>query len=110
MIKEKTEDTVYDYDFEVDTANYDPWAEYKMIYKDILKKGRAYYIIKSIPEWRFLQISENNSFKDETSNINNHFRYNNRDSIFNILTIDRYFHERKTKEGLYKGKSQAIRI
>ena len=50
---------------------------------------------------------------DEDDEINhpiNPKRYNNRDSIFTILTIDRYFTERITKQGLYKGKSQAIRI
>jgi hypothetical protein len=32
------------------------------------------------------------------------------DSIFNILTVDRYFHERETREGRYRAKSQSIRI
>jgi hypothetical protein len=110
MVKEEKPEFAYDDDFEVDVNEYDPWHEYKLIYKDIFKRGRAYYIIKSIPEWRFLQIGEPQGEKDTINSEINPKRYNNRDSIFNILTIDRYFQERRTKEGLYKARSQAIRI
>jgi hypothetical protein len=110
MVKETKTEFPYDDDFEVDLNNYDPWQEYKMVYKDIFRNGRAYYIIKSIPEWRFLQIGQPEGEEDTINHEINPKRYNNRDSIFTILTIDRYFQERGTKEGLYKGKSQAIRI
>jgi hypothetical protein len=110
MIKETKSEFEYDDDFEVDLNNYDPWQEYKLIYKDLFKNGRAYYIIKSIPEWRFLQIGEPSSEEDNINNEINPKRYNSRDSIFTILSIDRYFQERRTKEGLYKARSQAIRI
>jgi hypothetical protein len=110
MVKETKTEFSYDDDFEIDTSQYDPWTEYKLIYKDLFKNGRAYYIIKSIPEWRFLQIGEPRAEADDINLEINPKRYNNRDSIFNILTIDRYFNERATKDGLYKGKSQAIRI
>ncbi len=110
MVKESKLEFPYDDDFEVDLNNYDPWQEYKLIYKDLFKKGRAYYIIKSIPEWRFLQIGEPQGEEDKITHEINPKRYNNRDSIFNILTIDRYFQERGTRQGLYRGKSQAIRI
>lgn len=110
MIKESKDEFDYDFDFEIDTENYDPWKEYKMIYKDSFKKGRAYYILKSIPEWRFLMRGQPESTEDNLVSRYNPKRDNNRDSIFTILTVDRYFHERETKEGKYKGKSQAIRI
>lgn len=111
MIKEKRSDEYdYDFDFEVDMNNYDPWEEYKMIYKDLFAKGRSYFILKAIPEWRFLQVGRPVTKEDETVSPYNPKRFNNRDSIFTILTVDRYFHERERKEGTYKGKSQAIRI
>lgn len=110
MIKEQKFDLPYDWDFEVDVENYDPWTEYKLIYKDLLKKGRAHFIIKSIPEWKFLQIGRPNSQEDNSFNSINPLRYNYRDSIFNIINQDRYFQERMTKAGTYKGKSQAVRI
>ncbi len=110
MLKEQSEVFDYDFDFDVDLNNYDPWKEYKLIYKDLFKRGRAYYILKSIPEWRFLQIGRVKSAEDVTVSQYNPKRYNNRDSIFTILAVDKYFHERERKEGIGKGKSQAIRI
>lgn len=110
MIPEVKTDFPYDWDFEVDLDKYDPWNEYKLIYKDLLHKGRAYYILKSIPEWRFLQISRPNG--DPIENISNYNpkRPNYRDSIFHMITNDRYFTERERKEGTYRGYSQAVRI
>ena len=110
MFKEKTYEPSYDWDFEVDIDNYDPWTEYKLIYRDLFAKGRKYFILRSIPEWRFLQIGRAQGIEDETVSKTNPIRFNTRDSIFNILTQDRYFHERMTKEGRYKGRSASIRI
>ncbi len=110
MLKEKSKEFSYDFDFEVDAENYNPWDEYKKIYKDLLTKGRSYYILKSMPEWYFLQIGRPYSYDDESKYKYNPGRYNYRDSIFNILAQERYFEERYTKEGKYRNKSQAIRI
>ncbi len=110
MIKEKSSELPYEFDFEVDMDNYDPWTEYKLIYKDLLAKGRAYYILKSIPDWKFLQIGRPVSHEDESRYRYHQARYNYRDSIFNIISQERYFEERITKDGKYKGKSQSIRI
>jgi len=110
MIKEKRTEIPYDWDFDVDVNDYDPWKEYKMIYRDLFARGRAYYILKSIPDWKFLQIGSAQSYEDDSISQFNPRRPNNRDSIFSMLTIDMYFNERLTKEGRYKGRSQAIRI
>ena len=110
MIKEQKYEAPYDWDFEVDIQNYDPWTEYKLIYKDLFKKGRSYFILKSIPDWRFLQVGRTESDHLQSISDFNPKRPNNRDSIFTMLTIDRYFDERMKKEGLNKGHSQAIRI
>lgn len=110
MVKEQKYETPYDWDFEVDVEDYDPWKEYKLIYKDLFRNGRAYYIIKSIPEWRFLQIGRPESDHLDSISDFNPKRHNNRDSIFTMLTIERYFDEREKKEGLNRGHSQAIRI
>jgi hypothetical protein len=110
MIKEKSEYFRYDFDFEVDVDNYNPWDEYRMIYRDVLRKGRAHFIIKSIPEWKFLQVGKPNVEENITESEYNYRRPNMNDSIFNILTVDRYFHERETREGRYRAKSQSIRI
>jgi hypothetical protein len=110
MVKEEKTEFAYDWDFDVDVNNYDPWQEYKMIYRDLFTKGRAYFIIKSIPEWKFLQVGTPVSNEEDSFSQFNPKRPNNRDSIFSMLTIDKYFHERMTKEGLSKDKSQAIRI
>jgi hypothetical protein len=110
MLKEKPKQLSYDFDFEVDIENYNPWDEYSKIYKDLLIRGRSYYILKSMPEWYFLQIGRPQSYDDETFYKYSLGRYNYRDSIFNILSQERYFQERYTKEGKYRNKSQAIRI
>lgn len=110
MIKQTGYETDYDWDFEIDLDNYDPWREYRMIYKDLFQKGRAYWIIKSMPEWKFLQIGSINSCEDESTSEYNPKRPNMNDSIFNILAVDRYFETRYTKSGIGRGKSQAVRI
>jgi hypothetical protein len=110
MIKETYPAYPYDWDFEIDVNNYDPWEEYKLIYKDLFQKGRKYYIIKSIPNWKFLEVGKAESFPVENVSEFNPKRHNNRDSIFTMLTIEKWFEEREKKEGTYRGKSQAIRI
>lgn len=110
MLKEQPKELPYDFDFEIDTENYDPWEEYKMIYRESLLKGRAYYIIQSIPEWKFLQIGRPESKENDTQSEYNFKRPNMNDSIFTTLGVDRYFHERERKEGTFRGKSLAIRI
>lgn len=110
MIKETPQEFEYDFDFEIDEKNYDPWKEYKMIYRDVLTKGRAYWIIKTIPEWYFLQVG-----KPNTERMSNISRYNPKrpdmeDSIFHFITQERYFDERDRKMNLYNGYSQSIRV
>ena len=55
MLKE-TKEEEHDFDFEINETQYDPWEEYKLTYKDLLLKGRKYYIIQSMPDWKFLQV------------------------------------------------------
>jgi hypothetical protein len=110
MIKQQDPEFDYDMDYDIDVDNYDPWAEYKMIYKDIFTKGRAYWIIKSMPDWKFLQIGSVQSSNDESSSEYNFKRPNMNDSIFNTLMTSRYFEERESKAGKSRGKSQSIRI
>lgn len=110
MIKNEKYEYPYDWDFEVDLENYDPWQEYKLIYRDLFKKGRAYFILKRIPDWRFLQVGKVQSEPYNAISQYDPRRRNMRDSIFTMLTIERYFDERQKKEGFQRGKSQAIRI
>ena len=110
MIKETEIECDYDYDFEIDEKNYDPWKEYKMIYRDAFSKGRLYWIIKSFPEWYFLQTG-----KPENVKFNNMSRYNPKrpqmeDSIFSYIMLERYFDERERKWNRYNGTSTAVRI
>ncbi len=110
MVKYKNDEYDHDFDFEIDTDNYDPWKEYQLIYRDIFSKGRAYWIIKSMPDWKFLQIGKPNSIDNIAKSDYNWKRPNMNDSIFTQFTIERYFEERRSKDNLLKGKSQAIRI
>lgn len=110
MLKYREDEFDYDFDFEIDTDNYDPWKEYGLIYRDIFRKGRAYWIIKSMPDWKFLQVGRPNGIENTSYSEHNFKRPNMNDSIFTMLTIERYFDERKSKDNLLKGKSQAIRI
>lgn len=110
MIKVGKEQLNYDYDFNVNLNHYDPWEEYKLIYRDIFKRGKIYYILKSIPEWKFLQIGHPVTHEDDTQSKYNPIRINNRDSIFSLIQNERYFDEREERRGTYKYHSQAVRI
>ena len=110
MIKQQDSELDYDLDFEIDVDNYDPWVEYKLIYRDIFAKGKAYWIIKSMPDWKFLQIGSVQSSDEEIISDYNYKRVNMNDSIFNTLMTSRYFDERYSKAGKARGKSQSIRI
>ncbi len=110
MLKETPLEYDYDFDFDIDEKNYDPWTEYKMIYRDALTRGRSYWIIKSMPEWFFLQVG-----KPKVTKMNNISRYNPKrpdmeDSVFHFITNERYFDERDKKMNIYNGLSQSIRI
>lgn len=109
MTKEESE-AEKSFDFPIDSENYNPWDEYKNIYSGIYKKGKIYWLLSKMPEWKFLQIGDPQAMEDKTTNPNNRLKPNMDDSIFNILTIDRYFDERLYKTGTYRGKSQSIRI
>jgi len=100
----------YDFDFPVEAENYDPWSEYKLIYRDAFTKGRTHWLLKAMPEWYFLQIGRPQG-KDFT-NVNqyNVHRPNMNDSIFNILTVERYFDERREKMNITVRDSHSIRI
>lgn len=109
MIKQEEEDLGYDFDFELDEENYDPWEEYRLTYRNIFKNGRKYYILKSIPEWKFLQIGRP---KTEVVDVNERYalRNNMKDSIFNILAAERYHDERHKKQNLNQGVSTTHKI
>lgn len=98
------------FDFSIDLENYNPWDEYKNIYSGIYKKGKIYWLLHRMPEWRFLQIGDVVSDVDQATNPRNRLKSNMDDSIFNVISLDRYFQERETKEGRYRGRSQSIRI
>lgn len=98
------------FDFPIDAENYNPWEEYKSIYSGIYKKGKIHWLLSKMPEWKFLQIGEIKSEEENLTNPKNRLKPNMDDSIFNILTIDRYFDERQMKKGTYRGRSQSIRI
>ncbi len=110
MVKETAKEYPYDWDFEVDMDNYDPWKEYKMIYRDLFEKGRAHFILKSMPEWRFLQIQQPKGRNVDSISKFDPRRPNHRDSIFEMITNDLYFNQREKKEGVYKEYSQSVRI
>jgi len=98
------------FDFPIDSENYNPWDEYKHIYSGIYKKGKIHWLLSKMPEWRFLQVGTTSIVEDNATNRKNRLKNNMDDSIFNVLTIDRYFDERLTKKGTYRGRSPTIRI
>jgi hypothetical protein len=100
----------YDFDFPVDVSNYDPWTEYKLIYRDAFLKGRKYWLLKAMPEWYFLQIGKPYIKMDDSSSEYNPKRFNMKDSIFNIIAIERWRDERREKKNIYNRDSQSIRI
>lgn len=109
MLKNEQDETEFDFDFEINEKDYNPWDEYKMIYRDLFKKGRLHYIIKSIPEWAFLRVDKPKSFKINMSEYNPS-RPDMNDSIFNIIMTEKYFDEREKKINIRKGRSESIRI
>jgi len=98
------------FDFSIDPENYNPWDEYKSIYSGIYKKGKIHWLLSNMPEWKFLQIGNISTYEDNTTNPKNRLKPMMDDSIFNVLSIDRYFDQRLMKQGFYKGRSQSIRI
>lgn len=109
MTKEEPEPEK-EFDFNINLEKYNPWDEYKQIYSGIYKKGKIHWLLKKMPEWKFLQIGEPNTTEDIASNPRNRFRSNMDDSIFNTIQIERYFDERLKKTGTFRGKSTAVRI
>jgi len=63
-----------------------------------------------MPEWYFLQIGKTkpNTYKNQSRYNPN--RPNMEDSIFNVITLERYFDEREKHENIYSGNSQNIRV
>lgn len=100
LLKNNSEDEV-SFDFPIDENNYDPWKEYKAIYSDLLKNGRKYYIVQSLPEWKFLQIRKPRYHMNENYNRISPDLPNMKDSIFHIYSIERYHRERHRKENKY---------
>ncbi len=98
------------FDFPIDADNYNPWDEYKLIYSGIYKKGKTHWLLSKMPEWKFLQIGDVSAYEDEATNPRNRLKSNMDDSIFNEITLERYFDERLMKKGTYRGRSQSIRI
>lgn len=109
MTKEEPE-AEKEYDYNINIDKYNPWDEYKQIYSGIYKKGKVHWLLRKMPEWKFLQIGDPNTYEETATNPRNHMRDNMDDSIFNAIQTDRYFDERLKKEGLFKGKSTTIRI
>jgi len=108
--KHKEQEYNYDFDFPVNTNNYDPWVEYKLIYRDVFTKGRNYWLLKAMPEWYFLQIGRPMGEKYDNVSDKNPQRPNMRDSIFNIVATERWQDERREKANIYTRDSQSIRI
>lgn len=111
MIKEKEAES-HDFDFEIDEKAYDPWEEYKQTYKDLLTKGRGYFIIQSIPEWKFLQLRKPTpKVLDELVDKSKGEKFrDHQDSIFEILALERYHHERTHKDNRFQQENQTHRI
>lgn len=111
MLKEQ-EKSDHDFDFEINPNSYDPWEEYKLTYKDLFTKGRKYFIIQSIPEWKFLQVRKPTpKVLDKLVDKNKGEKYRDmQDSVFEILALERYHKERKTKENRFHQEQQSHRI
>ena len=99
-------------DFEINEKAYDPWEEYKQTYKDLLKKGREYFIIQSIPEWKFLQLRKPTpKVLDELVDKAKGEKFrDHQDSIFEILALERYHYERHHKDNRFHQETQTHRI
>jgi hypothetical protein len=98
------------FDFEVSQDNYDPWEEYKKTYKDLLAKGRKYFIVQSIPEWKFLQVRKPKVLFDEKKSEYDDALPNLNDSIFHLLALERYHLDRKRKMNLYNQENHTHKI
>ena len=109
MTKEEA-DVEKDYDYHIDLNKYNPWDEYKQIYSGVYKKGKIHWLLRKMPEWKFLQIGTPNTYEDIATNPRNRLRNNMDDSIFSAMQTERYFDERLEKGGTFKGKSTAVRI
>jgi hypothetical protein len=100
------------FDFEVSHEKYSPWDEYRLLYGDLLTKGRAYFIIKTIPEWKFLQVRKPTpKVLDRLVDrrLGEHIR-DIQDSVFEIAALERYHLERKTKVNRFHQDKQSHRI
>jgi len=100
LLKNNNDDSI-DFDFPIDEANYDPWQEYKAIYSDLMKNGRKYYIVQSLPEWKFLLTRKPRYHVNESYNPEIPHLPNMRDSIFHILSLERFHRERWRKENRF---------
>lgn len=105
----KTEEEDDTYEEFVDEENYDPWVEYKKTYGDLLKKGRKYFIVSSIPEWKFLQVRKP-KIREEEISPNSARHPNFRDSIFNIISLERYHLERQQKMNIHHNDTHSHKI
>lgn len=105
--KESDEDG---FDFEISQDNYDPWEEYKKTYKDLFAKGRKYFIVQSIPEWKFLQVRKPKVQYDEKKSEFSEMRPNFNDSIFHLLALERYHLDRHRKMNLYNQENATHKI
>lgn len=108
IVFEKEEEGDY-YDEFVNEESYDPWVEYKNAFADLFKKGRKYFIVESIPEWKFLQIRQPKVVEDNHSEFSIN-QPNFRDSFFNIVSLERWFIEKDRKPSLYGSESVSHRI
>lgn len=108
LLKPQTKEEIT-FDYNVNTDNYDPWDEYKFTYSDLFAKGRKYFIVESMPEWKFLQIRKPKVHDNDYVNERKHDYYM-KDSIFHLLSLERYHRERSHKENLYHQETQTHKI
>lgn len=111
MLPHQSVENDHDFDFYVDEDNYCPWEEYRRVYKDLFLKGRKYFIVQSIPEWKFLQVRKPEVRKnDELYNEHDPSKPNYKDSIFHMWSLERYHRQRVQKENLYQAENQTHKI
>lgn len=97
------------FDYNLNTDNYDPWDEYKATYNDLFIKGRKYFIVESMPEWKFLQVRKPRVHDNDFSLERKHDYYM-QDSLFHFLSLERYHRERSRKENLYHQETTTHKI
>lgn len=105
LLKSK-EEPAPEFDFDVNPIGYNPWDEYKQTYNDLFTKGRKYFIIQSIPDWKFLQVRKPTPRRlddiPEKKNLMDVKLYRTRaDSVFDLLSLERYHRERYRKENVH---------